>query len=148
MIHTDLTLLKPALKDRVQKALDDMRADDELRMLSVTGVAVSETLREIATQMAYYSRGRMIPADVQAMYKAAGLYAIKADEAKKTITWTLDSKHLKGEAVDLVPTRAGAYWWGAPQAVWDRMGLIGERYGLTWGGRWKNTDCPHFEIGG
>lgn len=146
MIHTDLTKLKEPLQKNIVAALDEMRGDEGLRVLNVTGIAVSETLRELPVQMAYYSRGRMIPMDVKAMYRAAGLYAIKDDECKKAVTWTLESKHLKGEAVDIVPTRAGVYWWNAPAAVWDRIGEIGERHGLTWGGRWKNSDCPHFEM--
>jgi len=145
MIHTDIQLLKEPLQKNILAALEEIRADEALQVLGCTGVAVSETMRELATQMAYYSCGRMIPMDVQAMYKAAGLYAIKADDCKKTITWTLDSKHRKGEAVDIVPTRAGIYWWNAPAAVWNRIGEIGEKHGLSWGGRWKNADCPHFE---
>lgn len=146
MIHTDLTKLKPALQNRVVAALEEMRGDEELKKLGASGIAVSETLRDIAVQMAYYSRSRMSVMDVKAMYKAAGLYAIGDAEAKRAATWTLESKHLKGEAVDLVPTRLGSYWWTAPEAVWKRMGEIGIKHGLTWGGSWKNADCPHFEI--
>jgi hypothetical protein len=146
MIHTDLTKLKPALMNKATDALEEMRNDATLKSLGVTGVSVSETLREIAVQMAYYSRSRMSVPDVKAMYKAAGLYAIGYAEAKRAATWTLESKHLKGEALDLVPTKMGSYWWSAPAEVWKRMGEIGEKHGLTWGGRWKNQDCPHFEI--
>lgn len=146
MIHTDLTMLKQQLQKSVIEALDEMRHDETLRTRGVSGVEVSETLRELPTQMAYYSRGRMVVSDVQAMYKAAGLYSIGSDDAQKVVTWTLDSKHLLGEAVDLVPTRAGATWWGAPYSVWVRMGAIGESHGMKWGGRWKNSDNPHFEI--
>jgi len=107
---------------------------------------VSETLRELAVQMAYFSRSRMNVSYVQAMYKAAGLYAIGPAEAARAATWTLESKHLSGEAIDLVPTREGKPWWAAPEEVWERMGTIGEKHGLAWGGRWKNTDNPHFEM--
>lgn len=146
MIHTDLSKLNPALFTRVTDALEEMRSDEKLKALGVTGIAISETLREIAVQMAYYSRSRMAVMDVKAMYKAAGLYAIGDAEAKRAATWTLESRHLRGEAVDLVPLKAGAYWWAAPEAVWKRMGEIGEAHGLEWGGRWKNADCPHFEL--
>lgn len=146
MIHTDLTKLKPALQNCAIAALEEMREDATLKELGATGVAVSEAVREVAVQMAYYSRSRMSVADVQAMYKVAELYAITAAEAKRAATWTLESKHLRGEAVDFVPTKEGRYWWTAPAEVWRRMGEIGERHGLTWGGRWKNSDCPHFEI--
>jgi hypothetical protein len=146
MIHTDLTLLKPVLQTKIMAALEEMRGDAELKRLGVTGIAVSETLRELSVQMAYYSRTRMSVPDVKAMYKAAGLYAIGDAEAKRAATWTLDSKHLRGEAVDIVPTNQGSYWWAAPSEVWKRMGEIGQAHGLTWGGSWKNTDCPHYEL--
>ena len=47
MIHTDLSKLKPALFTRVTEALEEMRSDEKLKALGATGVAVSETLREI-----------------------------------------------------------------------------------------------------
>ena len=147
MLHRDLESLTPAARDRARDALTAMKSDDTLRELGAADVIANETLRELTVQMAYYSRGRMSPSgDVQAMYKAAGLGPIGVAEAKQAITWTLDSKHLRGEAVDFVPVRAGVAWWGAPVAVWDRMGAIGESAGLKWGGRWKQRDCPHFEI--
>ena len=146
MIHADISKLKGTLYNKAIAALEEMRNDAELKRMGVTGIAVSESLREVAVQMAYYSRSRMSIADVKAMYKAAGLYAIGDAEAKRAVTWTLESKHIRGEAIDLVPTNGGAYWWSAPPEVWKRMGEIGEKHGLTWGGRWKNTDCPHFEI--
>jgi len=146
MIHTDLLMLKAEIKDKAVAALEEMRTDPTLLALGATGVMVSETLRELAVQMAYFSRSRMLTQDVQAMYKAAGLYAIGPAEAARAATWTLDSKHLHGEAIDLVPTRKGKPWWNAPSEVWTRMGAIGEKYGLAWGGRWKNRDTPHFEV--
>ena len=146
MIHDEIELLKPTMQNAVNKALLDMHKDDALRTLGVTDVQVSETLRELSVQMAYYTRSRLPVADVKAYYKAAGLYPIRDDEALRPATWTLESKHLRGEAVDLVPMKHGIRWWGAPEAVWKRMGEIGEAAGLTWGGRWKNSDCPHFEV--
>ena len=146
MIHTDISELKPALQNRARAALEEMQNDTALKVLGVTGIAVSEALREIAVQMAYYSRTRMSVSDVKAMYKAAGLYAIGDAEAKRAATWTLESKHLRGEAIDIVPLKNGQYWWTAPAAVWTRMGEIGEANGLTWGGRWKHADTPHYEI--
>lgn len=146
MIHTDMTLLVPALQNRSFDALDAMRADEQLRAMRVDAIEVVETLRDVATQMAYYSRGRMAIQDVQAMYKTAGLYAISSVDATKPVTWTLDSKHIHGEAIDLAPVRDGRIWWAAPHEVWGRMGVLGEAHGLKWGGRWKHKDTPHFEI--
>jgi hypothetical protein len=147
MLQTALDLLEPALEAKARKAIEAMRSDATLKAMGVDGIAVSETMRHLSTQMAYYSRGRMPVPDVQAMYKAAGLWNINEEEAKKHITWTLESKHLQGRALDLVPLRHGSTWWIAPNSVWNRMGEIGEQHGLSWGGRWKHKDSPHFEQG-
>ena len=135
------------MQARAQKAYDQMNSDEALRDLGCNGgVAISETKRELTTQMAYYSRGRMDVADVKRMYAAAGLYQIGDEEAKTKNTWTLQSKHLQGKAIDLVPVKDGKLWWNAPENVWERMGEIGEENGLAWGGRWTQKDLPHFEI--
>jgi hypothetical protein len=146
MLQVDITMLLPALMTKLADAIAEMERDDTLKGYGVDAVRISEARRELAVQMAYYSRGRMLPQDVMAMYKAAGLYAIAEAETKIAVTWTLDSKHLRGLAVDLVPVRGGKLWWAAPLEVWERMGVIGEGHGLKWGGRWKNKDSPHFEL--
>ena len=147
MIHSDLTKLKDEIREKAISALTEMRSDSILKELGVDGIIVSETLRELSVQMAYFSRSRMGIPEVQAMYKAAGLYAIGDAEARRAATWTLSSKHLEGKAIDIVPTREDKPWWTAPVEVWGRMGTIGKAHGLSWGGDWKNRDCPHFEIG-
>jgi peptidoglycan L-alanyl-D-glutamate endopeptidase CwlK len=148
MLQTNLSYLADAIQEKARAALEEMNADNELKRLGVSSVIVSETLRHLSTQMAYYARGRMAAADVKMMYKAANLWNISDADAVKQITWTLDSKHLRGLAVDLVPTRHGQTWWMAPEQVWARMGEIGEKHGMSWGGRWpdKKKDSPHFEV--
>ena len=38
------------------------------------------------------------------------------------------------------------YTWDAPEAVWARIGAIGQSHGLEWGGAWHDKhDLPHFE---
>lgn len=68
----------------------------------------------------------------------------------KGVSWTLNSKHLTGDAIDICPYEvynlAGPdklKWSAGP--VWDRIGAIGEGLGLVWGGRWKQKDLGHFE---
>ena len=149
MLHNDLALLKPAMHSRVEAALDAMNGDESLRSMGVERVAAAETLRDLAVQMAYFSRGRMEPKYVRLMYEAAGLYAITDNDAKTIITMTLRSKHLTGLACDLVPWKNGGIWWNAPPAVWERMGAIGKENGLVWGilvG--KSVDSPHYEFPG
>ena len=38
------------------------------------------------------------------------------------------------------------YGWKPPKGWWDILGKEGEKLGLTWGGRWKMRDYPHFEL--
>ena len=145
-IHIKLDLLADPIRSKAEAAIMQMQADAQLKELGVDRVMVVETLRDLSTQMAYYARGRMAEADAQAMYAAAGLWKIGEKEAAQKITWTLDSKHLRGLAIDIAPVKGGHVWWQAPHAVWERMGQIGESNGMNWGGRWKNKDGPHYEV--
>jgi hypothetical protein len=55
------------------------------------------------------------------------------------------SKHQYGLAVDVVPVVDGVAQWDDLK-LWRRVGVIGERMGLRWGGRWKAPfDPAHFE---
>lgn len=72
-------------------------------------------------------------------------------------SWTVRSKHLpnwrgKSEAIDLA---IYAEWrlhgpdklqWNPDEPAWQELGLMGERLGLRWGGRWKKRDLGHFEL--
>src|SRR5688572_18547531 len=55
------------------------------------------------------------------------------------------SKHQYGLAVDVVPmVNSVAVWDNA--ALWRKIGAVGEKLGLRWGGRWKKPYDPgHFE---
>lgn len=68
----------------------------------------------------------------------------------KGVSWTKHSKHLDGDAIDLVPyslwdLHGGDKLQWQPDPVWDRLGVIGESLGLRWGGRWAQKDLGHFE---
>ena len=55
------------------------------------------------------------------------------------------SKHQYGLAVDLVPIVNGAAVWDNT-VLWRKVGVVGEKLGLRWGGRWKKPYDPgHFE---
>lgn len=72
-------------------------------------------------------------------------------------SWTLNSRHLTGHAIDLYPylhfamekdslKTYSSVNFDAEHPVWQKIGEIGESFGLTWGGRWKTRDMGHFEI--
>lgn len=58
------------------------------------------------------------------------------------------SKHQYGLAVDVVPmVDSIAQWHNA--ALWKKVGAVGEKLGLRWGGRWRRPYDPgHFEWSG
>lgn len=145
MLHTSLEDLNPLIQSKVRSALAGMAADPLIGGVGLT-IVVLETRRELTTQMAYFSRGRMAPDDVKAMFASAKLWGISDAETKKQVTWTLDSKHLGGLAFDAAPSKDGKTpWWGAPDEVWQRMAEVAELYGLKAGYRWKTKDSPHYE---
>ena len=69
----------------------------------------------------------------------------------KGVSWTTHSKHLDGDAIDICPYETfnlhgpDKLSWNGSEPVWERLGAIGERLGLRWGGRWKIRDLSHFE---
>jgi len=69
----------------------------------------------------------------------------------KGVSWTTHSKHLDGDAIDVVPYSvydahgADKLLWEAGDPIWQKIGAIGEALGLRWGGRWKQADMGHFE---
>jgi len=147
----DLQLLVPDMRAKVL-ILEGALAQN--KRLAELGYAFrrGETGRTLTTQMAYYSRSRMAVVDVKAMFKAAGLWSLSDVEAQTRVTDTLDSMHIKGKAVDYVPTRNGKDDWNAPLEVWQILGDQAAAAQLDWGGNWGKTatklgwDCPHVQL--
>lgn len=55
------------------------------------------------------------------------------------------SKHQYGLAVDIVPIVDSVAMWDNKQ-LWLKVGVVGEKLGLRWGGRWRKPYDPgHFE---
>lgn len=140
--------LNKSVQSAAKKAYKAMNESETLKKLGVEKVVIVETKRDLAVQMAYYSRSRMKdPKFVKAMYKAAGLYEPTISECNTANTQTLNSNHIKGIAIDFAPYKNGKIWWNAPDAVWNEMGIIGKIFGFSWGGDWKDfQDKPHFEM--
>jgi hypothetical protein len=56
------------------------------------------------------------------------------------------SKHQHFIAIDVVPVINGKYQWHNYK-LWNKVGEIGMKQGLHWGGLWKKfPDRPHFEL--
>lgn len=85
-------------------------------------IAVVETYRTHAKQTEYRSMGR-----------------------RYTRTSAGRSKHQYGMAIDIVPVVNSVPQWRNVK-LWRKIGPIGERLGLRWGGRWSRLYDPgHFE---
>jgi peptidoglycan L-alanyl-D-glutamate endopeptidase CwlK len=77
--------------------------------------------------------------------------AEQAENLRRGVSWTPNSKHLTGDAIDIAPYEV---WqahgpdklnWNGNDPVWEVLGRIGEALGLRWGGRWTVRDLGHFE---
>lgn len=110
------------------------------------------TRRTHEEQLALYKRGRRPLAEVNEAYKAVGLAPITSEENKRPVTWTKNSNHESGEAVDyfqLIEGKASydlkvdADFDNIPD--WKEFGLIAKGCGLEWGGDWKKPDFPHVQ---
>jgi peptidoglycan L-alanyl-D-glutamate endopeptidase CwlK len=86
-------------------------------------VRIGEVRRSMDRQRALYAQGRTAPGPV--------------------VTWTLQSKHVRGRAFDFDFVDPADQ--DDPDA-WDFAGEIGQRLGLVWGPELGIPDFRHFEL--
>ena len=72
MIHKSLTDLDYSVQGKFHDCFTKMNNSELLKEMGVEKVAINETLRDLATQMAYFARGRMEAKYVKMYYAAAG----------------------------------------------------------------------------
>ena len=120
--------------------------------------------RTVKEQYALYTQGRESLEQVNYLRKLAGMSYITEQENMYKVTWTLNSKHIinlddgnlendKSKAFDIVLLKFGKPHWDIKVSVnqneipdYNEAGKVGESVGLKWGGRFKKSDMPHFEI--
>lgn len=131
----------------------DRRMQEIVRLaitLSSVDFGVSQGLRTHDEQMRLYGKGRTRQAMIN-----AGLNPDYAKPNESRVTWTMNSNHLSGKAVDLVPFVNGNLEWdnsgklGLWPKIADAMKQSAKQlnYNIAWGGDWvKNLDRPHFEL--
>lgn len=113
------TKIQPAVERRVVSIISDM---ERLGL----PVRLVQGYRSIEEQNKLYAQGRT----------TAGTIVTNAKGG--------ESFHNYGVAVDFVFRKQG---YNATDAQWELLGKTGEKYGFSWGGRWKGfIDKPHFEI--
>ena len=91
-------------------------------------VLITSTFRDAESQAALYAQGRT----------TAGKKVTNAKAGQ--------SFHNYRVAFDFVPIVNGKAQWN-DKALFQHIGLIGERLGLTWSGRWiKFPELAHFQL--
>lgn len=97
---------------------------------------------------------------VRTKQRQAELYAQGRTAPGPVVTWTMQSKHIQGLAVDLCPFVDGKIDWNTRahfNSISSAMFLAAEELGvkIRWGADWNQngkpfekgeTDSPHFEI--
>lgn len=117
----DITLLHPEVQNIIPKFLEQCKNNGLI-------VKITDTLRTKQEQDNLYAQGRTKPGNI--------------------VTWVKYpySNHNWGMAFDICRNDGkGAY--NDTDGWFFKVGQIGKKLGLTWGGDWKDTpDKPHFEL--
>lgn len=80
----------------------------------------------------------------RSMARQVWLYAAGRTRPGPKVTWTMQSMHFKGLAVDIA--FGGGKPYDVPEAAWEYYGHLCRQHGLVWGGDWgKTPDRPHCE---
>lgn len=117
----DVTLLHPKLRAIIPRFLADCTA-------AGLSVLITGTFRTAAEQNKLYAQGRT----------AAGKIVTNAKYPRSLHNW--------GVAFDFCRNVKGREYDDS-DGFFSRVGTIGKRYGLSWGGDWKNfPDKPHLEL--
>jgi len=136
-----LLTVKPSLRKVAERAIQ----------LSKVDFGVVQGARTLDQQKRLYGQGRS-----GAQCVAKGIPAAYARPDMNVVTWTLNSNHIGGNAIDVCPVINGNF-------VWDNDGRLGlwpqvatafkaaateTGIPIYWGGDWKGkqNDRPHFSI--
>lgn len=114
--NRDLSLLNDVFREKVELFLEE--AWDR--------IFITEAFRSQERQNYLYKQGREAP------------YL-----DKQKVTWTLDSMHTKGLAIDIAFKWAELY--PSSMYTWWEIGEIANKYGIDWGWDLWKTDKPHFQ---
>lgn len=118
----DIKELHPKVKVMAEKFIAECKA-------AGLNVTIYSTYRDHESQNDLYAQGRT----------KAGKVVTKAKGGDSFHNWRV--------AFDAAPVVNGAIPWNDSN-LFERMGAIGEKCGLEWGGRWKFKDMPHFQFRG
>jgi len=125
----------------VSRRIEDLDPSVQLRLLRFAG------------KMAEVGIPWMITCTYRSQEEQDALYEQGRTKPGKVVTWTHTSRHTSRMAFDIAILKDGKPTWDVKVSVngnevpdYLEAGQIGEEFGLTWGGRWKKPDYPHFEL--
>ena len=135
----DISKLNKLVRVQLELALFDLREQG-------VNPLVVETIRTKERQYMLYGQGRTV-----AQCKAAGVPVKYAAPGKNKVTWTLNSIHISGCAVDVVPQRKVN---GKMTAIWNTKDKETKKiiktmvkYGFEAGANWTSSpDSPHYQV--
>lgn len=114
--------LEPQIQLLARRLLEDARA-------AGIELVVTQGLRTMEEQAALYAQGRTAPGNI-------------VTKAKPGTSW-----HNFGLAFDVAIVVNGQPTWPNDEALWSRVGDLGKRLGLEWGGDFASfKDLPHFQF--
>lgn len=132
----DIDQMNELVKVQLLLALDDIKQQ------GVTPLVV-ETLRTLERQKWLFGQGR-----TKAECKANGVPESYAREGAK-VTSTLNSIHILGCAVDLIPQRGGKAIWDSDDKDSKKIIATMQQYGFESGANWQTfKDSPHYQVKG
>lgn len=141
----DINLLRPKTKKLCELWIEECRK-------AGINLIISQTLRSMETQDAYYAQGRETLESINSKRKKAKLEPIKAIENKiVTNAKPGASPHNYGLAWDFVPIVNGKPDWNN-LSLFKKCGEIAKKlnfegYTLEWGGDFKTIkDYPHIQL--
>lgn len=115
-------------------------------------IDLHDSIRPMAVQLLREARDQGIRIVITSGYRSLAQQQALWDQGRakpgRVVTWARPgtSWHNFGLAFDVAPLdQNGKPHWPNDWRLWMRLGELGESIGLTWGGRWKKPDLPHFE---
>lgn len=122
------------------------------RAIQITPIdfTVTQGNRTRDEQARLYGKGR-----TAAQMSAKGLNPAYARPSERQVTWTMNSNHIGGRAVDLAPYANGGIEWDEDGKLgyWPKIAAAMRQAArelgvpIKWGGDWEGTpDRPHFEL--
>jgi hypothetical protein len=141
-----IALLRPEARQRFTnmcETLDNSLGED--------AYLIFEGVRTEKVQSAYFAQGREPLEKVNEKRKDVGLYLLTSEKQNYKITWTMNSKHLSGLAMDILPinhNRVPTWDIAHYRRQFELIRDAGRTAGLVCGADWPEAqrDWPHYEV--